>query len=70
MNAVPDSQSLSIPERLDLLERIWERLTSENAVPELTTAQKLEIDQRLLAYDAAPSTGRSWVEARGRGRLF
>ncbi len=49
MNAVPDIQNLSVPERLDLLERIWESLTSENAVPELTDAQKLE-DRRVLEY--------------------
>ena len=68
MNAVPDIQNLSVPERLDLLERIWESLVNENAVPDLTAAQKLEIDQRLEMYDADPSTGRSWAEARA-GRL-
>ena len=66
MNAVLDIQKLSIPERLDLLEQIWESLTSENAVPELTAVQRLEIDRRLEAYDAEPSSGRSWAEARER----
>ena len=66
MNAVPDIQNLSVPERLDLLERIWESLTSENAVPSLTDAQKLELDWRLRTYDADPSAGRSWAEARER----
>ncbi len=38
----------------------------ENAVPDLTEAEKLEIDRRITAYDANPSSGRSWAEARER----
>jgi putative addiction module component (TIGR02574 family) len=66
MISVPEIQKLSIPERLELLEHIWESLTADNAVPDLTNAQKLEIDRRIAAYDADPSSGRPWAEARER----
>jgi putative addiction module component (TIGR02574 family) len=66
MISMPEIQKLSVSERLDLLENIWESLTLEDAVPELTDVQKLEIDRRLAAHDADPSRGRSWVEARVR----
>jgi putative addiction module component (TIGR02574 family) len=66
MISMPEIQKLSVSERLDLLENIWESLTLEDAVPELTDQQKLEIDKRLAAHDANPSRGRSWSEARER----
>lgn len=64
MSSMPEIKKLSVSDRLDLLESIWESLSLEDAVPELTQAQKLEIDRRLTAHDANPSRGRSWTEAR------
>lgn len=66
MISIPEIQKLSVPERLELLENIWESLTAEDAVPELTDAQKLEIDRRLAEYEANPSSGRPWAEVRER----
>ncbi len=66
MISLPEINKLSVSERLDLLENIWESLSLEDAVPELTDAQKLEVDKRLAAHDANPSRSRSWAEARER----
>ena len=66
MISMPEIQKLSVSERLDLLENIWESLTLEDAIPELTDQQKLEIDSRLAAHDANPSRGSSWAKARVR----
>ena len=67
MNSFSDIQKLSITERLDLLEQVWDSLVIENGVPDLTTAQKLEIDERLKAYDADPSVkGQPWSEVKKR----
>jgi putative addiction module component (TIGR02574 family) len=66
MISMPEIQKLSVSERLDLLENIWESLTLEDAIPELTDQQKLEIDRRLAAHDADPSQGHSWNEVRER----
>jgi putative addiction module component (TIGR02574 family) len=68
MISMPEIQKLSVSKRLDLLENIWESLTLEDAVPELTDQQKLEIDRRIAAHDANPSRSRSWSEARERLR--
>jgi putative addiction module component (TIGR02574 family) len=57
MISMPEIQKLSVSERLDLLENIWESLTLEDAIPGLTDQQKLEIDKRLAAYNANPSRG-------------
>jgi putative addiction module component (TIGR02574 family) len=48
---------LSVPERILLLEEIWDSIsaTSEN-VP-LTEAQKVELDRRLAACEAGPEAG-------------
>jgi putative addiction module component (TIGR02574 family) len=66
MISMPEIQKLSVSERLDLLENIWESLTLEDAIPDLTEQQKLEIDRRLAAHDANPSRSRPWSEARER----
>jgi putative addiction module component (TIGR02574 family) len=67
MNSFSDIQKLSIGERLDLLEQVWESLVADNGAPDLTAAQKLEIDKRLEAYDANPSLqGRPWSEVKKR----
>jgi putative addiction module component (TIGR02574 family) len=67
MNSFSDIQKLSIGERLDLLEQVWESLVADHGVPDLTLDQKLEIDQRLEAYDANPSLqGRPWSEVKKR----
>lgn len=35
---MPEIQKLSIPERLESLEHIWESLTADNAAPDLAEA--------------------------------
>ena len=65
MNSFADIQKLSITERLDLLEQVWDSLVLENGVPDLTVEQKLEIDKRLNDYNADPSSkGRLWSEVK------
>jgi putative addiction module component (TIGR02574 family) len=55
---------LSVAERLQLLEDIWDGILEDDAVPPLSDAQRAEIDRRLEAYDANLSTGRPWSEVR------
>jgi putative addiction module component (TIGR02574 family) len=63
--SIDELRQLSVLERLALLEQIWESL-EQDAVPELTETQRLEIDRRLEAYDASPESGRPWVEVKAR----
>jgi putative addiction module component (TIGR02574 family) len=57
---------LSVAERLQLLEDIWDGILEDEAVPPLSEAQRAEIDRRLEAYDANPDSGRPWSEVRER----
>jgi len=51
---------LSIAERIQLAEDIWDSITAfPDAVP-LTNEQKQELDRRLQAYAQNPDEGISW----------
>jgi putative addiction module component (TIGR02574 family) len=55
---------LSIDERIQLAQDIWDSIA---AVPEaiaLTDAQREELDRRLAAYEANPDEGIPWEELR------
>jgi len=57
---------LSVPDRMLLLEEIWDSLiaTPEN-VP-LTEVQKVELDRRIAASEANPEAGSYWEEVKAR----
>jgi len=59
---------LSVPERIQLVEDIWDTIVE---VPEriaLSKEQKAELDIRLAAYEKDPDDGSSWEEVRERIR--
>jgi len=61
--------SLSVPERIQLVEDIWDSIA---AVPEalgLTEEQKAELDRRLEAYHQNPDEGSPWEMVRERIRI-
>ncbi|MGH9897458.1 MAG: addiction module protein [Pyrinomonadaceae bacterium] len=59
-----DILQLSIAERIQLAEDIWDSIVAfPEAVP-LTNAQKQELDRRLLAYAQNPHDGISWDELK------
>jgi putative addiction module component (TIGR02574 family) len=63
-----DYHRLSIPERLKLVEDIWDSIAEEaNANPDalpLTAAQRAELDRRVADADAHPDEGVSWETIR------
>jgi putative addiction module component (TIGR02574 family) len=62
---------LSVPERLQLVQEIWDSLGPAADLPPLTEAQKQELDRRLAALEANPAAVSPWeeVEARILARL-
>jgi putative addiction module component (TIGR02574 family) len=56
--------SLSVNERLCLVEAIWETIVAEPGQPELTDAQKRELERRLAAHAASPQDVVSWEQAK------
>ena len=63
-----DNFQLTIAERIQLAEDIWDSVAAfPEAIP-LTDAQKEELDRRLRSYAQNPSEGISWDELKDRLR--
>jgi len=61
----PDFLRLSVAERIQLAEDIWDSIAAES--PEsatLTAAQLQEVQARLQAHDQDPSTAVPWEQVR------
>ncbi len=58
------ARKLSIPDRITLVEEIWDTIAVENQAFELTDAQQRELDRRLESSSAKPGQGRSWEEIK------
>lgn len=64
-NSGPDYRALSVSERIQLVEDIWDSIVAENPESvQLTPAQRAELKRRLDAHDADPSSAVSWDEVR------
>ena len=59
---VTDTLDLSVPERIQLVEDIWDTIAAETNVVELTEEEKKIIDERLEAYHKNPNLGSPWEE--------
>ena len=57
---------LSVAERVQLAEDIWDSIAAHPESLPLTEAQKLELDRRLAAYESDPAKTESWEAIRGR----
>lgn len=58
--------SLSIDERLALVEAIWDSIAAESEKLSLTEAQRLELERRLADDAANPDDVVSWDEVRAQ----
>jgi len=56
--------ALDIDEQIELVEAIWNNIVSRDAVPTLTTAQKTELDRRLIDHLENPNDVVSWSEVK------
>lgn len=62
---------LSIAERIDLVQEIWDSIAATPEQVPLTDAQRQEIDRRLAAHDANPQNVIPWevVKAEAEARM-
>ena len=60
--AATDLFSLSIPERIQLVEDIWDSIAADKKVLALTAEQRAELDRRLNAYEVDGKRGRLAIE--------
>ena len=57
--------NLSVAERIQLAEDIWDSIATENpAALILTSEQRQEIQQRIQAHDLNPGSAISWEQIR------
>jgi putative addiction module component (TIGR02574 family) len=63
-----DLNGLTMDERLDLIERVWDSLGAEASTIPLTPSQREELDRRLDDLDREGPTGSTWDEAIARIR--
>ena len=60
--------ALSVEERIRLVQAIWDTIAAEQAHPDLTEAQKKELDRRIADLDANPGNILTWEEIKTRVR--
>ena len=66
--AKADILSLSISERIQLVEDIWDSITEVPDSVQLSEEEKAELDRRLDAYQHASNEGSPWSIVRERIR--
>ena len=58
--------NLSIPERIQLVEDIWDSIAARQEAVEITAMQKEELELRLADYEKTPQQGDLWQTVRTR----
>ena len=62
----PEIRDLPVPERVALVEQIWNSIVEDEAKFELTNAQKAELDRRLARRGSSGSRGSDWADVKRR----
>jgi putative addiction module component (TIGR02574 family) len=55
---------LSIPERWELVEELWDDLATDPSAFEMTDELKAKLDRRIAAAEADPDGGIPWEQVR------
>jgi putative addiction module component (TIGR02574 family) len=66
MNHLPKLLKLSVAERIQLVEDIWDSIAAEANAVELSDELREELDRRLDDQEANPGVGYSWPEVKAR----
>jgi putative addiction module component (TIGR02574 family) len=64
--SLADVLELSVPERIQLVEDIWDSIAAVPQSVTLTKAQCDELDRRLEDYRAHPEDGSPWQAVKNR----
>ena len=62
----PEIRHLPIPERVHLVEQIWNSIAEDEKQFQLTDSPKGELDRRLTAKHASPDRGSPWEDVKKR----
>lgn len=61
-----DISQLSVAERIQLAEDLWDSIFEQQEELTLSEAQQAELDRRLENYQKNPTSGSSWKEVKKR----
>ncbi|MFN6529539.1 addiction module protein [Nostoc sp. ChiSLP03a] len=64
-----DISELSIAERIQLAEDLWDSILEQQEELPSSSTQQQELDRRLENYKKNPTTGSSWEEVKKRLRF-
>ena len=59
-----DVLKLSVPERVRLVQAIWDSVEAEPEAVPLTATERQELDRRWQAYQREPEGGFTWAEVK------
>ncbi|NUQ61715.1 MAG: addiction module protein [Pirellulales bacterium] len=62
----PEIRNLPVPERVALVEQIWDSIAEDEAEFQLTDAQKAELDRRLARRGSSGTRGSDWAAVKRR----
>lgn len=65
-NPVADIIKLSVAERIQFVEDVWDSIANVPEALSLTEAQKKELDERLKNYHRNPNAGSPWKKIKQR----
>jgi putative addiction module component (TIGR02574 family) len=66
--SVSDVLQMSVPERIELVEDIWDSIAADPQAIPITASQKAELDRRLRAMKKDPGAGIPWEVAKRKIR--
>ncbi len=69
-NTLNEIVALSIEERINLVQDIWDSIAADQACADLTDGQKQELERRTADYEANPDNVMTWeaVKASIKGQ--
>jgi putative addiction module component (TIGR02574 family) len=59
-------KALSIPERILVVEEIWDTIAAEQDSIPIIVAQRDELDRRLRSLESDPNLGSAWPDVKAR----
>ena len=62
--ALQELETLSVPERLQLVEDLWDSIARSNAEMSIPQWQKDELDRRKRNYLQNPDSGQAWDQVK------
>jgi putative addiction module component (TIGR02574 family) len=62
----PEIRDLPVPDRMALVEQIWDSIVEDQAEFQLTNAQEAELDRRLARRQSSGPNGSDWGDVKRR----